>query len=114
MPVLKRVCVFCGSSAGRRPEHARAAALLGAELARRGIEVVYGGAGIGLMGILADAALAGGGRVIGVIPEALRKREVAHRGLTELRVVASMHARKQLMEELSDAFIAMPGGFGTL
>jgi uncharacterized protein (TIGR00730 family) len=111
---MKRICVFCGSSSGRNPEYARAAEGLGRELARQGIEIVYGGASIGLMGALADAALQEGGKVIGVIPEALKNREVAHKNLTRLEVVPSMHARKQLMESLSNAFIAMPGGFGTL
>src|SRR5262245_14873900 len=105
MSRFKRVCVFCGSSPGLKPEYGAAAAALGAELARRGIDLVYGGASVGLMGILADAALRGGGRVIGVIPQALKAREVAHAGLTELRVVPTMHVRKQTMEELSDAFI---------
>jgi uncharacterized protein (TIGR00730 family) len=114
MSLPKRICVFCGSSPGLRPEYRAAAAALGTELGRRGIELVYGGASVGLMGQLADSVLRAGGKAIGVIPEALKKREVAHLGLTELRVVPSMHARKQLMEELSDAFIAMPGGFGTL
>jgi uncharacterized protein (TIGR00730 family) len=111
---MKRIAVFCGSSNGRRPEYAEAAADLGRELAGQGIEIVYGGAKIGLMGALADGALGAGGKVIGVMPEALKKREVAHNGLTEFKVVPSMHARKHLMENLSDAFIALPGGFGTL
>ena len=87
---------------------------MGEALARRGIGLVYGGGGIGLMGVLADAAVSAGGDVVGVIPEALMAREVAHRGLTDLRVVASMHERKALMAELADAFVALPGGFGTL
>jgi hypothetical protein len=111
---MKRICVFCGSNPGRNPEHLQAATELGKVLARQGIEVVYGGASIGLMGALADSALKEGGKVIGVIPQALKNREVAHAGLTELRVVSSMHERKQLMESLSNAFIALPGGFGTL
>lgn len=111
---LKRVCVFCGSSAGRRPEYRQAAEQMGRALARRGIELVYGGGHIGLMGVLADAALAGGGRVIGVIPKALEDLELGHRRLSELRVVGSMHERKALMAELSEAFVALPGGFGTL
>jgi uncharacterized protein (TIGR00730 family) len=106
--------VFCGSSAGRDPAFAAAARELGSRLAAQGRTLVYGGGRVGLMGLVADAALAGGGRVIGVIPEALAAREVAHRGLTELRVVASMHARKALMADLADAFVALPGGFGTL
>ncbi len=109
-----RVCVFCGSNAGRRPEYRDAAVTLGRLLAREGIGVVYGGASVGLMGALADAALAAGGEVIGVLPRALMDREVGHSGLSDLRVVGSMHARKALMAELSDAFIALPGGAGTL
>ena len=111
---MKRVCVFCGSRNGTRDQYVAAARRTGEALARRGIGLVYGGGGIGLMGILADAALSAGGDVIGVIPEALMAREVAHRGLTDLRVVASMHERKALMAELADAFVALPGGFGTL
>ncbi len=111
---LQRVCVFCGSSHGRRVEYSQAAQQMGATLARRGIELVYGGGHIGLMGVLADAVLACSGRVIGVIPQALEALELAHRRLSELRVVGSMHERKALMAELSDAFIALPGGFGTL
>jgi uncharacterized protein (TIGR00730 family) len=109
-----RLCVFCGSSAGRHPGYAAAARLLGAERARRGIGLVYGGGNVGLMGLIADAALAEGGEVIGVIPRALVDRELAHGGVSELRVVDSMHERKQLMHDLSDGFIALPGGFGTL
>lgn len=111
---MTRICVFCGSNSGRDPSFTQAAEALGRELARLDIELVYGGASIGLMGTIADAVLKEGGRVIGVIPEALKNREVAHKGLTRLEVVPSMHARKQLMESLSNAFIAMPGGFGTL
>ena len=107
------VTVFCGSSTGNDPVHARAAEQLGSELARRGAEVVYGGDDVGLMGILADAALAGGGRVIGVIPRHLRDKEVGHDGLTELLVVESMHERKMVMADRGDAFIALPGGVGT-
>lgn len=110
---LRRYCVFCGSSAGRRTAYADAARVLGAVLASRGIGVVYGGGKVGLMGIVADAALAGGGCVIGVIPQRLRTVELAHEGLTELRVVDSMHTRKALMADLADGFIALPGGFGT-
>lgn len=110
---LRRICVFCGSNSGTRQAYADAARATGEALARRGIGLVYGGGGVGLMGIVADAALAAGGEVIGVIPEALEAREVAHRGLTELRVVRSMHERKALMADLSDAFVALPGGFGT-
>jgi len=111
---LNRVCVFCGSSHGCRPEYAAAARRLGAALARRGTQLVFGGGHIGLMGVGADAAMAGGARVIGVIPRALEVLELAHRGLSELRIVGAMHERKALMAELSDAFIAMPGGFGTI
>jgi uncharacterized protein (TIGR00730 family) len=111
---MKRVCVFCGSSAGGRPVYREAAQALGGVLARRGAELVFGGGRVGLMGVLADAVLAAGGRAIGVIPESLVAKELAHRGLTELRVVDSMHQRKALMAELSDAFLALPGGFGTL
>jgi uncharacterized protein (TIGR00730 family) len=106
--------VFCGSSTGLDPVFATAARALGAELASREIDVVYGGGNVGLMGIVADAALAAGGRVIGVIPHALMTRELAHQGLTELHVVDSMHERKALMASLADGFIALPGGFGTL
>ena len=111
---MKRVCVFCGSRNGTRDQYVAAARRMGEALARRGIGLVYGGGGIGLMGVLADAAVSAGGDVVGVIPEALMAREVAHRGLTDLRVVASMHERKALMAELADAFVALPGGFGTL
>jgi len=107
-----RVCVYCGSSAGDDPRFAAVARAFGAALARAGIGVVYGGGRIGLMGAVADAALEAGGEVIGVIPRFLQEREVAHRGV-DLRVVESMHERKQLMSELSDAFVALPGGFGT-
>lgn len=111
---MRSVCVFLGSNPGRRPAYLEAARGLGAELARRGLTVVYGGSNVGLMGALADAALAAGGRVVGIIPESLRRKEVAHLGLSELRVVASMHERKAMMAELSDGFIALPGGMGTL
>jgi uncharacterized protein (TIGR00730 family) len=111
---MRSLCVFAGSSIGARPDYARAAAELGACIAGRGWTVVYGGASVGLMGVLADAALAAGGRVVGVIPEALLRREVAHPGLTELRVVVTMHERKALMAELSGGVVALPGGFGTL
>jgi uncharacterized protein (TIGR00730 family) len=110
---VKRVCVFCGSNRGSREAYAGAAERMGCALARRGIGLVYGGGNVGLMGVLADAALAEGGEVIGVIPEALVARELAHAGLTELRVVRSMHERKALMADLADAFVAAPGGFGT-
>ena len=110
---MTRLCVFCGSSVGSNPAYADAAVTLGALLARRGIGLVYGGGNVGLMGVIADAALTAGGEVIGVIPKALADREVAHHGVTELRVVDSMHTRKAMMADLSDAFIAMPGGVGT-
>jgi len=111
---MKRVCVFAGSSAGREAEYRRTAEDLGRTLANRGIDLVYGGARVGLMGVVADAALASGGRVVGVIPEALVAKEVAHEGLSELHVVGSMHERKALMADLADGFIALPGGWGTL
>ena len=111
---LTRVCVFAGSQRGLRPEYVAAAETLGRTLASRGIGVVYGGGRIGLMGVLADAALAAGGDVIGVIPRALATREVAHDGLTHLHVVESMHERKALMASLSEGFLALPGGWGTL
>lgn len=110
---MKRVCVFSGSSPGARPEYVAAAAEFGQALATRGIGVVYGGASIGLMGAVADAALRHGGEVVGVIPQFLALKEVAHAGLTDLRIVDSMHERKALMAELSDAFVALPGGIGT-
>lgn len=110
---LKRVCVFCGSSPGARREYEQAAREMGRVLASRGIGLVYGGGNVGLMGVVADAALEAGGEVIGVIPHALNDREIAHIGVTDLRVVDSMHTRKAMMADLSDAFIAMPGGFGT-
>ncbi|MBK7828500.1 TIGR00730 family Rossman fold protein [Nannocystis sp.] len=112
--VFHRICVFCGSAHGNDPIYTAAARALGRELAERGIEIVYGGGRVGLMGELADAALAAGGRVLGVIPQRLRDLEVAHSGLHELFVVDTMHARKAMMAHLSDAFIALPGGFGTL
>jgi len=110
---LKRVCVYCGSSVGRDPRYAEATASLGRTLARRGIGLVFGGGSVGLMGVLADAVLDSGGSAIGVIPHGLAAREVGHTGLTEMRVVPSMHARKALMAELAEAFLALPGGFGT-
>ena len=109
-----RICVFCGSSPGRLPAYHAAAQELGQLLAAEGIGLVYGGANRGLMGTLADAALAHKGEVIGVIPHAVVALEVAHRGLADLRIVSTMHERKALMADLSDAFIAMPGGIGTL
>lgn len=111
---MKRLCVFCGANAGRGSRYLEAAAVLGTTLARAQIGVVYGGAGIGLMGAVADAAREAGGEVIGVIPQNLMAREVAHRHLADLRVVSSMHERKAMMAELSDGFIALPGGVGTL
>ena len=110
---MKRLCVFCGSSVGRNAAYAEAATELGTLLATRGVGLVYGGGNVGLMGVIADAALAAGGEVIGVIPRALADREIAHIGCTELRIVDSMHTRKAMMADLSDAFVAMPGGVGT-
>src|SRR5215472_8588938 len=109
-----RICVFCGSSVGARPAYAAAAKELGELMARRGIGLVFGGGCIGLMGTIADAVLAGGGEAIGVIPAGLMQREIGHRGVTKLHVVETMHQRKALMADLSDAFIALPGGYGTL
>lgn len=110
---VKRICIFCGSNRGSQPAYAEAAENMGRLVARRGLELVYGGGCVGLMGIIADAALREGGHVIGVIPEALKIKEVVHEGLPDLRVVKSMHERKALMAEISDAFVALPGGFGT-
>lgn len=109
-----RICVFCGSSTGVRPAYAQAAQRLGELMARRGIGLVFGGGCIGLMGVVADAVLAHGGEAIGVIPDGLMQREIGHGGLTQLHVVKSMHERKALMADLSGAFIALPGGYGTL
>ena len=111
---MKRVCVFCGSNAGLRADYRKAAQDLAVGLVRHGFGLVYGGGNVGLMGYLADAMLQAGGQVIGVIPRALRDKEVAHQGLTELRIVDTMHQRKAMMHELADAFITLPGGFGTL
>lgn len=111
---MKRICVFAGSNGGARVEYVAAARELGRVLAQRQLGLVYGGARVGLMGALADGALSGGGRVIGVMPEALVAKEVAHRGLSELRVVKSMHERKAMMADLSDGFVALPGGWGTV
>jgi uncharacterized protein (TIGR00730 family) len=111
---MRRLCVFCGSSVGRDSGYTALAVQLAQELARQDIGIVYGGGRVGLMGALADAALTAGGEVIGVIPQALLDREIGHPGLTELRVVGSMHERKALMAELVDGFIALPGGIGTL
>ena len=110
---MKRICVFCGSSEGARPEYAQAARQMGRALAEQGMGLVYGGGRVGLMGIVADAVMQAGGEAIGVIPEALMRREVGHHGLTELHVVASMHERKALMADLSGGFVALPGGYGT-
>ena len=110
---MKSICVFCGSSTGDDPAFADAARLMGAALIERNCTLVYGGGSVGLMGVLADAVLAAGGHVVGVIPRLLWEREVGHRGLTDLRIVETMHERKALMAELSDGFIAMPGGIGT-
>jgi hypothetical protein len=110
---LRSVCVYCASSTGADPRLGAAAADVGRAVARRGLELVYGGGRVGLMGAMADAALAAGGSVVGVIPEFLTAREVHHTGVTELLVVESMHARKSLMASRSDAFLALPGGFGT-
>ncbi|WP_284616959.1 TIGR00730 family Rossman fold protein [Aquabacterium humicola] len=107
------LCVYCGSKAGNRPAYAEQARRIGASIGRRGWQLVYGGGRAGLMGEVADAALAAGARVVGVIPESLMRLEVGHAGLTELHVVHSMHERKQLMAERADAFIALPGGIGT-
>jgi uncharacterized protein (TIGR00730 family) len=111
---MRRLCVFAGSAAGARPDYAAAARAVAAEAARRGMGLVYGGGSVGLMGVLADSALAEGVEVIGVIPRGLASRELAHPGLTEMRVVASMHERKATMAALVDGFVALPGGLGTL
>lgn len=111
--VIKALCVFCGSNPGRRPAYAEAARGVGELLAEREITLVYGGGKVGLMGILADACLSAGGKVVGVIPRALAEKEIAHAGLTEMHVVGSMHERKALMADRADAFLALPGGFGT-
>ena len=111
---MKSVCVYCGASFGADPAYAEAARHVGAALAERGLRVVYGGASVGLMGAVADAALEAGGEVVGVIPQVLVDKEVAHPGLTALHTVGNMHERKAKMAELSDAFVALPGGIGTL
>lgn len=108
------LCVFCGSRSGMKPGYLQAARELGQQLGQRGWRLVYGGGNVGLMGALADSALAAGAEIVGVIPESLMRREVGHQGLTELHVVPTMHARKQLMAERADAFVALPGGLGTL
>jgi hypothetical protein len=112
--VLRSICVFCGASTGTDPVYREAAAAMGRTLAEQGITLVYGGGAVGLMGVVADAALAAGGEVIGIIPQSLKDAEIGHAGLTRLEIVDGMHARKARMAELADAFIAMPGGLGTL
>lgn len=111
---MRRICVYCGSSPGRRADYGAAGRALGNEIARRGLGLVYGGASVGMMGVVANAALEHGGEVVGVIPESLATRELAHAGLSELVVVASMHERKARMADLSDGFVALPGGWGTM
>ncbi|MBI3818075.1 MAG: TIGR00730 family Rossman fold protein [Planctomycetes bacterium] len=111
---MKRICIFCGSASGNRPEYVKIAAACGAALARAGIGVVFGGGKVGLMGAVADGALAERGEIIGIIPRALRDRELCHPGVADMRVTGSMHERKMLMHDLSDGFIALPGGLGTL
>ena len=111
---MKAICVYCGSNAGSRPAYAERAAALGERIAREGLALVYGGGNVGLMGLAADAALAAGGEVIGVIPDALVGTEVAHRGCTELHVVSGMHERKKMFTDLSDGFLTIPGGVGTM
>jgi uncharacterized protein (TIGR00730 family) len=111
---MERICVFCGSSQGRSEAHLAATVALGGAIARRGLTLVYGGAHVGLMGAVADAALAAGGRVVGVIPASMVDREIAHTGLSDLRIVQTMHERKAEMERLADAFVTLPGAMGTL
>ena len=111
---MRSICVYCGSNAGSKPVYTERAMAMGDRIAREGLQLVYGGGNVGLMGIVADAVLQGGGEVIGVIPEQLVNWEVAHKGLTRLEVVGSMHERKMRMFDLADAFVALPGGFGTL
>lgn len=111
---MKNICVYCGSSPGRQPIYVAAAKALGRTLVENNIGLVYGGASVGTMGVIADAVLAAGGEAIGIIPKVLQRKEVVHEGLTKLHLVESMHERKALMAELSDGFIALPGGFGTL
>lgn len=110
---MKRVCVFCGSRTGSNPVYAAAAKEFGALLVQHGLGLVFGGGHIGLMGVIADAVLAAGGEVIGVIPQALRDKELAHAGVQQMHIVSTMHQRKAIMADLSDAFVALPGGFGT-
>lgn len=111
---MNRICVYCGSSAGKLPEYREAARALARELLERDISLVYGGASVGIMGEIADAVIDGGGEVVGVIPRSLVEREVSHHGLTELKIVESMHERKSTMAEISDGFVALPGGLGTM
>ncbi|NOZ66648.1 MAG: TIGR00730 family Rossman fold protein [Alphaproteobacteria bacterium] len=111
---MKRICVYCGSSPGKSPEYIDAARMLGKELVRRDIALVYGGASVGIMGEIADTVLSAGGEVIGIMPQALVDKEISHSGLTDLRVVGSMHERKAMMADISDGFIALPGGLGTI
>jgi uncharacterized protein (TIGR00730 family) len=111
--VIKKVCVFCGSSAGNRPVYRESAAQLGNQLAASGITLVFGGGRVGLMGVLADSVLQGGGEVIGVMPRALAEKEIAHSSLTHLHIVETMHERKALMADLADSFVLLPGGFGS-
>lgn len=111
---MRRVCVYAGSNVGTRHEYAEAAADLARAIVDRGLGIVYGGGNVGLMGVLADAAIAAGGEVIGIMPDALVAREIGHRGVTELRIVSSMHERKAMMSELAGGFVALPGGFGTI
>ncbi|QLC73760.1 TIGR00730 family Rossman fold protein [Pseudomonas sp. LPB0260] len=111
---LRSICVFCGASPGAQPIYRQAAEHLGRHLAEQGLRLVYGGGAVGLMGVVADAAMAAGGEVVGIIPQSLERAEIGHQGLTRLEVVDGMHARKARMAELSDAFIALPGGLGTL
>jgi len=114
MAKLTSICVYCGANEGGNPEHRMAAVRFGEMMAAQGIRLVFGGGRVGLMGVIADAVMAGGGEVVGIIPEHLHDIEVGHKGLTELHVVDSMHTRKQLMFDLSDAFVVLPGGLGTL
>lgn len=110
---MQSICVFCGSRTGALPEYSGAAKILGQSLAELELRLIYGGGNIGLMGLLADSVLEAGGEVVGVIPQALAEKEVAHTGITQLHIVSSMHERKAMMADLSDGFIAMPGGYGT-
>lgn len=114
MSLIKSICVYCGSAAGNSPQFLKTAQEFGHQLGRRKLRLVYGGGRVGLMGAVADSVIAGGGRVVGIIPEHLQEAEVGHNGLTELRVVDNMHTRKRTMFDLSDAFVVLPGGFGTL